>query len=129
MLLAFALKEKMVASSEEFENSWATKEGDAWEADSSMWGAETRSGAKSYVLTNITDQLDGSNKTDADKITYADATMEAQKAFEILRRTNSVKFGVAPNGAVQCGVTFASLYILDTVTGAMYHIIMEGSGC
>lgn len=129
MLLEFALNEKMVESEEEFESSWQGNSGDAWEADSMNWGTETVQGALSYITGALEQDLDASDKTDADKIKFADSTMAAKHAFGILRSIKSVQFGVAPTGAVQCGVTFASLFILDTTTGAIYQIIMEGSGC
>ena len=129
MLLEFALNEQMAESAEEFEGNWKGNSADAWEADSMNWGTDTASGALSYITNALENDLDAGEKSDADKVKYADGMMAAKRAFKILRSIKSVKFGVAPTGAVQCGVTFASLFILNTTTGKIYQIIMEGSGC
>lgn len=129
MLLEFALKEGMVETVEEFESSWKGLNSEAWYADSLNWGLDNATGAYSYVAGVLKQDLEGGEGTQADKIKFAKSISAAKQAFQILRSVKSVRFGVAPTGAVQCGVTFASLFILDTETGDIYQIIMEGSGC
>ncbi len=129
MLLEFGLKEQMVESEKDFESSWKANSSAAWEADSMNWGTDTAQGALSYIKTALEQDLEGSEHQDTDKIKFADGTVAAKRAFGILKSIKSVKYGVAPTGAVQCGVTFSSLFISDTATGTMYQIIMEGSGC
>lgn len=129
MLMRLALKEKYSESVEEFNESWVGDKNSAWEADSSSWGSTNVEAAYSYVTTVLDDYLDRSNRKDADKIKFANKMRDANRAFAILRAIKTVRYGVAPLGAVQCGVTFAALMILDTETGDIYQIDMEDSGC
>lgn len=129
MLLEFGLNEQIVESEEDFEASWKGLSGNAWEADSMNWGLENLSGAQSYITNALDQALENGEQTDADKVKFADGLLKVKKAFNILKSIKSVKFGVAPTGAVQCGVTFPSLLILDTENGKIHQIIMEGSGC
>lgn len=128
MILELALHEGMVESEQEFNDSWS-EDGSAWEADGATWGPEDANGARSYIEGALDQNLENSENSDADKIKFADGMTKTKQAFNILRSIKSVKFGVAPMGAVQCGVTFSSLLILDTENGKIHQIIMEGSGC
>lgn len=129
MLLEYALREQLVETEDDFEANWVGDSGDAWGADSMNWGLENLAGAQSYIEGALQTRLEEGEGTDQDKIKYADGMMASSKAFTILRSLKSVKYGVAPTGAVQCGVTFPSLFIIDTENGEMHQIIMEGSGC
>lgn len=129
MLLELGLNEGLVDSEEDFEANWKGTSGDAWEADSMNWGLENLSGAQSYITSNLEQALDNGDQTDADKVKYADGMLKVKKAFNILKSIKSVKYGVAPIGAVQCGVRFPALLILDTENGKIHKITMEGSGC
>lgn len=129
MMYALALKEGRVESEKEFNDNWVGDSGDAWGADNMNWGSENAAGAKSYITSALEQALEDSEQTDADKIKFAEGMQKAKQAFGILRSIKSVVYGVAPMGAVQCGVTFSSLMIIDSETGEMYQIIMEGSGC
>lgn len=129
MLLEYGLREQLVESAEDFEANWVGDKGDAWGADSMNWGLETLAGAQSYIEGALQMRLEESEGTDQDKIKFADGMMASSKAFQVLRSIKSVRYGVAPTGAVQCGVTFPSLFIIDTENGEMHQIIMEGSGC
>jgi hypothetical protein len=114
---------------EEFDEYWVGKSSDAWGADSMSWGEETAEGAQDYIEGALAQKLEDSEQTDADKIAYANAMTKTKRAFEILNARSYIQYGVAPRGAVQCGVTFAELVILDAKTGKAYEIVMEGSGC
>lgn len=129
MLLEFALKEKLVESKEDFESNWVGDQDEAWGGDSMLWGVDDLLGAEDYVVRNLEQRLEEGEQTDQDKIKYADAMLEAKRAISILRPIKSVRFGVIPTGAVQCGFTFASLLIIDMQSGEMHQIVMEGSGC
>ena len=128
MLLALALKEKYVDNEEDF--SWVGKSGSAWEADSTNWGETSMKGAYEYVTSldsTRKEYLDepGNEKEKAKVLKQIEA---AKAAFKLLLNTG-VEFGVAPIGAVQCGVTFAALAIIDPATGKIYLFAKEGSGC
>ncbi|WII73719.1 hypothetical protein QJS83_07500 [Bdellovibrio sp. 22V] len=129
MLLEFALQEGSIESEEDFEANWTTNTYELWGADGMMWGLETAGGAYGYVSNALEVALEEGEQTDKDKITFADGMLKLNRAFQILRSIKSVKYGVAPMGAVQCGVTFPSLLIMDTENGVIHQIIMEGSGC
>jgi|GEM_PF-2030039 len=129
MILELALKEQMVESEEEFEQNWVGDSGQAWEVDGMYYGVDTLSGAYDYINNVLTQTLEDGERNDADKVKFAEATLKLNQAISILRSVKSVKFGVWPSGAVQCGVSFPSLLILDTENGKAHQIIMEGSGC
>lgn len=129
MIKELAMKESSYESEEDFEDNWVTNPNEAWEADSSNWAEESFSGARSYVSSAIDEAYDQSDKTNEDKINYAEKREMMRRGFTILRSIPSVRFGVAPLGAIQCGVTFGALLILDTASGKIHQISMEGSGC
>lgn len=129
MLFELGTNEGMIESQEDFNEHWDAKASDAWGADEMLWAEETHSGAYSYVENALEVALEESEQTAADKVKFADGTLKLNKAFNVLRSIKSVKYGVAPMGAVQCGVTFPSLMILDTENGIIHQIVMEGSGC
>jgi hypothetical protein len=129
MLREFALGEGIVDDEADFESRWVGDSGDAWEVDSTNWGLEDAAGAKNYIEGALETKLAESEQTDADKVKYADGMLKTKQAFQVLRSIKSVRYGVSPTGAVQCGVTFPSLMIIDTQNGVMHEIIMEGSGC
>lgn len=134
MLLELALEKGEVESVEDFEHRWVGHDGSAWDADSLHWGLTNLSGAEDYVTTVLEQRLEeGLEYDEANpkklKMEFAENMMKKKRAFELLGTIKSVKFGVAPMGAVQCGVTFSSLLIIDTESGEMHQIVMEGSGC
>ncbi|XGC79721.1 hypothetical protein ACES2L_10310 [Bdellovibrio bacteriovorus] len=128
MIKELALKEELVESDSDFEAHW-TIGSEAWATDSLLWGLDNMMGGIEYVKVVLFQTLEESERTDADKIKYADAMLKVERAEQILRSIKSVKYGVAPMGAVQCGVTFQSLLIIDTENGKIHNIVMEGSGC
>ncbi|MEK2645975.1 hypothetical protein [Bdellovibrio sp. BCCA] len=129
ILFELATNEGMVDDQKDFDDHWEATPKNAWGVDEMLWAEEDRGGAYSYIESGLENTLEGSEQTDQDKIKFADGTLKLNKAFNVLRSIKSVKYGVAPMGAVQCGVTFPSLMILDTENGVVHQIIMEGSGC
>lgn len=123
-----AVKEQGM-SEEEFEENWLADDSDAWAADSGAWGFDTAAGARAYIEGVLHENLDQGEKTDEEKIKYADAMISVERAFSLIGYDKTIQYGVAPMGAVQCGVTFAELIIVDTKTGEAYEVVMEGSGC
>jgi hypothetical protein len=128
MLLQLAMNEQG-EDEKEFNDSWLGDNDDAWGADTSSWGSTDVVEGKSYVVSALEQALEDGEQTDANKIKFAEGMQKAKQAFAILRSIKTVQYGLAPMGAVQCGVTFASLMIMDSETGEIYQIIMEGSGC
>lgn len=123
-LLELSLQKGYSSDAEDF--SWVGKEDSAWEADSTNFGETTMKQAYSYIteLDPIFDENDDAQgKAEAVK-----NIARAKKAFPLLMKTG-VTFGVAPFGAVQCGVTFAALAIIDPAKGKIYLFAKEGSGC
>jgi hypothetical protein len=110
---------------EEF--TWATEEKDAWEADSTLWGWTNLRGARSY-LTTIEDafwEVAGENgKREKLEAQFEKAKLELSKFDH-----TGVTFGIAPLGATQCGIQFAALVVIDSRTGNVWVVAMEGSGC
>lgn len=114
----------------EFEDYWVGSSNDAWGADTMSWGSATMKDAFDYVTTledNVADDLD--QPENAKKKAKVEAQIEKAKAAFKLFLNTGVIFGVAPMGAVQCGVTFAALVIVDPYTGKVYVFSKEGSGC
>lgn len=105
--------------------SWVGSSEDAWEIDSGNWGETTFEDGLSYIQNA---QQESSNFYELEESEYKKLTAEAAIEFKKLKTMN-VKFGVAPFGAVQCGVQFPSLMVFDLDTGLVYAIAMEGSGC
>lgn len=130
MLFELGLQLESFSTKEDFEELFKTDSNEAWEFDSSSWGEESIDGAKSYVDFNLKQRFVEGEQTDANKTKYADHVLISDRAFEILKNVRTVKFGISPTGAVQCGIQFAALLILDLETGKIYEIIMEPfSGC
>ncbi|MBI1861300.1 MAG: hypothetical protein HYR96_10325 [Deltaproteobacteria bacterium] len=123
MLYELALQTEYVTSEEEF--SWVGDSNDAWEADSTNWGETTMKGAYHYIVDEP-DQFSDLEKKEQQK--FKKAAKATKKVWRDLLGTG-VRFGVAPMGAVQCGVTFAALAIIDPHTGKTYLFAREGSGC
>lgn len=116
MLFALAIKEGYSSSAEDF--NWVGTSTDAWEADSTNFGETDMKQAYAYIF----------ERTDDEQAPKAADLKKAKEAFKLLLGTG-VKFGVAPMGAVQCGVTLAALAIIDPITGKIYLFAKEGSGC
>jgi hypothetical protein len=116
--------------SEESEFSWQGTSPSAWEVDSSNWGEATFKDAYEYITYLDKDYVDYLNDAgnEVEKANVYKAIETAKDTFKTLQETG-VLFGVAPMGAVQCGVTFAALTIIDPVTGKIYIVSKEGSGC
>ncbi len=129
MVREFALAAGEVESAEEFEASWQGDNAAAWQGDSTNWGSSDLKGASEYVLSVLEQNLEYSEQTTEDKVAFSEAYLKAQNAFSLLRHIKTVKYGVGPVGAVQCGFQFAALLVIDSETGKVYTIIMEGSGC
>lgn len=126
-----ALKE--IAESEQVEDfaaDWVGESDQAWEADSTRWGSTTMKSAYGYIVgfDFIENRFAGSDNPQAELKKLMPKINKAKAAFKSLLGTG-VMFGVGPLGAVQCGVRFASLLMIDPHTGKVYSIIMEGSGC
>ncbi len=119
-----AVKEKQIDNASDF--NWLGGSEDAWGADTSSWGSTNMKAAYAYVTEFEEGYLDG-----LDQKEKTQALMNQKKAkdsFKLLLNTG-VLFGLAPMGAVQCGVTFAALAIVDPHSGRIYLISKEGSGC
>jgi hypothetical protein len=123
MLLELALQEQIIDSAEDFELSSGS---DVWEADSLNWGLEMMKGAYSYITAVDQDQL--KEMTPKERARLEQNLKAAKAAFPLLMNTG-VQFGVVPMGAVQCGVRFQALAILDVKSGKIYVFAREGSGC
>lgn len=126
MLLTLAIKEYEI-SEEEFEMNWKENSADAWETDSANWAESTMKEAYSYIF-DPPEMNDGEEVSAEETAKYKAAVKKGKEAFELLLNTG-VMFGVAPLGAVQCGVRFAGLAIIDPHTGKIYVFAKEGSGC
>ncbi|AFY00902.1 hypothetical protein [Bdellovibrio bacteriovorus] len=126
MMIEYGIKEGALESAEDF--NWVD-DNSAWEGDSTKWGRDTLEGAKSYVIAVLEQRLEYSDNNSADKVTFADNYMKAQHAFSLLNEIKGIQYGVGPVGAVQCGGQYAALLIIDPITGTIYTIIMEASGC
>ncbi len=122
----FNLAVKKGYSSDESDFSWVGNSSDAWAADSTNFGSTTMKDAYSYITQVDKEYLEGLTETKKQK--YLKDVQAAKDAFKLLLNTG-VKFGVAPMGAIQCGVTFAALAIIDPETNTIYLIAREGSGC
>ncbi len=122
-LLAVAWKQKYI--SEESEFSWVGHSNDAWGADTMSWGETTMKEAYAYV-TELDSNFEPENEKE--KLKVEANIKKAKAAFKKLLNTG-VLFGLAPLGAVQCGVTLAALAIIDPHTGKVYLFAKEGSGC
>lgn len=129
MVREFALAAGQIESEENFEASWQGNSAAAWQGDSTNWGSSDLKGASEYVISVLEQNLEDSEQTTEDKLAFADAYLKAQNAFSLLRHIKTVKYGVGPVGAVQCGFQFAALLVIDSETGKVYTIIMEDSGC
>ncbi len=123
---------------EEFADYYEAEPADAWGADSMMYASASLADAMSYVTDFVLESLDAidseNDKEEADKqkLKLANALISIQKAEPILKdlqKYKKVSFGIAPMGAVQCGVTFPALLIMDGTEGLVYVISNEGSGC
>jgi hypothetical protein len=67
--------------------------------------------------------------SDAAKVKYVDNKLKVDRAFNFLSSVKALKFGASPiDGAIQCGVQFQSLIVLDTKSGKAWTITMEDSG-
>ncbi len=116
--------------SEESEFSWVGTSNSAWEGDSTNWGETTLADAKSY-LTDLTDEdkefLDQPENAKL-KVEVYKSIKDSNNTFKTLSKAGAL-FGVAPMGAVQCGFTYAALTVIDPISGKIYIISKEGSGC
>jgi len=127
-LLEIALKSGYSEDVEEFESNWMGN-GDAWGADEMDWGSEALEGAQDYISGNIKYYHEEGYDEDETEEQYQAKLAIASKAFAVLKGLPTVKYGVAPMGAIQCGVTLAALIILDIENGKAYKITMESGGC
>jgi hypothetical protein len=127
MLKDFAWKKYQIPP-EEFEESWVPKEDSAWEIDSGAWSLSNLASAKIYVKSAL-QNAQNNDLSEPDEKAYQEALAKAKTAFEILGQASPVAYGVAPTGAVQCGVSFAALIVMDLENGIVYEVAMEGSGC
>jgi hypothetical protein len=125
-LTEIAMNEGMIEKADELE--WFT-DGSQWETDSGNWGSSDMSEAYSYIMTRDEREVEDLHRQGMEKeLAQYEADLKAAKqAFKGLLNTG-VQFGVAPLGAVQCGVRFAALAILDPA-GKVYIFAVEGSGC
>ncbi len=119
-----AVKEKHIDNPSDF--NWVGENNEAWSADSMSWGSTNMKGAYAYVTEFEDGYLDALDQRDKAKA-FLDQK-RAKEAFKLLLKTG-VLFGLAPMGAIQCGVTFAALAIVDPQSGKIYLFAKEGSGC
>ena len=113
-----------------FEERWLGDDSSAaWDVDGGGWSYETLEGGQGYVLGALEQRLEESDMSDEAKLKYVNDKLQVERAFTALRYIKGLKYGVMGEGAVQCGVSFPSLLILDTKSGKAWQIIMEGSGC
>ncbi len=123
---------KALSEQLEYEDfDWVGADDSSWEADSLSWGVTNLERAQAYVIGVLEQKLEenSENNVNKAKIQFADNYIISKKVFDSLKNVKGVKYGVSPTGAVQCGVSFAALLVLDTKEGYIYEIVMEGSGC
>ena len=123
-LYQLSVKKEYDVSKEEFNSQWVGSSRDAWEADSTNYGSTTMREAYSYIRAFDEDQFEN----EEEKAAHIQAVKKALSGFKYLLNTG-VQFGVAPMGAVQCGVRLAALTIYDPHSGYIYILSTEGSGC
>jgi hypothetical protein len=89
---------------------------DAINPDSTAWGIIKMSQAIKWV---------------ANAELLENNSSEGQKAANLIKSLygTGVVFGASPTGAVQCGVTFAALLLIDTAKGVIHSFDTEDSGC
>ncbi|MDZ4660615.1 MAG: hypothetical protein SGJ18_03235 [Pseudomonadota bacterium] len=128
MMLALAFKSKGIENESDF--TWVGTSSEAWDADTSTWGEASMKEAYDYITEIDESYLEVLNEegNEKEKAKVMSHVKKAKDHFKYLLNTG-VKFGVAPMGAVQCGVTFAALAIIDPYTGTVYVFAKEGSGC
>ena len=116
-----------IAKKEGREFEWATEDHSAWEADSTLWGWANMREARNY-LTTVEDAFWEAADEKGNRKKLEAQFEKAKGSFSKLEHTG-VTFGIAPMGAVQCGVQFAAVVVIDPHTGNAWVIAMEGSGC
>ena len=109
---------------------WVGNSPEAWDADSTNWGETNMKRAYSYIMMLDPELERNLQQPGMEKeLKKMKAQLKkAHKAFQLFLGTG-VQFGVVPLGAVQCGVQFAALAILDPHTGKIWVFSKEGSGC
>ena len=125
-----SVRETLKAVSEQEDSgrfSWATEDQDAWATDEDLWGWSNMKAARSY-LTKVDDAFFESIENPKKRKAMEAKFEKAKKTFSKLEHTG-VLFGVAPLGAIQCGVRFAALAVIDPHTGNVWIVSMEASGC
>jgi hypothetical protein len=97
----------------------------ATEADSSSWGIIKMASAISWVANAEYLNIDSETGNEIPN------SPKAKKAADLVKSLygTGVIFGAGPFGAVQCGVTFPALMLIDTKAGVIYTFDTEGSGC
>jgi len=94
------------------------------QTDAGTWGLIKMADAISWVA--------GSDYLNYDELGEEIKNSPKAKAAAKLMRSlygSGVVFGAAPIGAVQCGVTFPALLLIDSKSGMIYSFETEGSGC
>lgn len=107
----------------ENEWNWVGSDSSIWNIDESAFGQTTMKAAYSYIMSQ-TDEY----ASDEEVAEYKKNLPAARNGFKLFLGTG-VLFGVVPMGAVQCGVQFPALAIIDPHTGNIYIFSREGSGC
>lgn len=127
MLLEYAINEQKIDGEDDFYEGWVGDSDEAWETDASYWGYTSMKGAASYIFNNsqVDERIEGMDEPE--KANFVKALAFAKTAFKQLSNTKAM-YGVAPRGAVQCGITIPHLVIIDPETGTVNEVIMEGSG-
>lgn len=128
MILEMVIQQGDIETAEEFDDCWVVNDVDVWGADQMTWAEASAGEAFAYIFDNEEVNRELEDMPTLQKREFLRKMSVAKIAFKDLKNTK-VKFGVGPVGAVQCGVTFAALFMIDTETGKIYVISMEGSGC
>lgn len=131
MIKELALSTGYVELPEDFDAYYSENNSEAWYADSMAWSSASVDEAESYISEKIPELVEFRKEQLGHDITGLEQSMrtKTKQAFAILRSLKSVKYGAVPMGGVQCGVRFPALLVIDTETGKIKSISMDGSGC
>jgi hypothetical protein len=118
------MKEYAISEYEESGDDFNYDPEQALDPDSTAWGIIKMSQAISWVQSS--QYLNQTSEGEEIK-----NSPTAKKAGNLIRSLvgTGVVFGAAPHGAVQCGVTFPALLLIDTKSGVIYSFNTEDSGC
>lgn len=106
----------------------------AWgdEVDMGTTSANSAIGMADFMVSEIEEFIQGYNDNTASDVIKAKAQLKAIKkdwpsTIRILA-TVGAQFGYTGNGPGYCGISFATLLVIDTATGTVYQIYLSQGG-